>query len=407
MVKKQAPMLTVHTLTETKNIIAEKFGNLRMSTEIVPLSGLCGRFLAADVISEAFVPEFDRSTVDGFAVKSSDLMGCSESIPVILRKVGESLMGELPKHTLQAGECFYVPTGGALPAGADAMVMIEFVEDFGGGDYGFVKAVAPGANTISKGEDLKPGDTILKRGKLLNAADIGTLAAMGRTEMEVSLPPRVAVLSTGDELTAADQPLTPGKIRDVNSPMLFGAISRLGASGITYPIVPDQKELLRDAIRNALDRADVLLVSGGTSVGARDNLPILIEEMGQVFVHGIAIKPGKPTIIGQIGNKPVIGLPGNPVAAFFIFHLLVKGLLLSMQGGQSEAIANEFILTRAVSSNHGREEVILVKVSDGFAAPVPSKSGLISTVSLADGYMIIPRDTEGLAKGSKVKVFLL
>ena len=400
-------MFTVKTIKETKELISSHFGELRQRSERLLLGDANGSFLAEDVISDEFVPSFDRSTVDGFAVISRELVGCSESIPSILHKVGESVMGVIPSHVLKPGQCFYVPTGAALPAGADAMVMIEFVEDFGAGDYGFVKPVAPGANMIFKGEDLEPGDEILRNGKRLNAADIGTLAAMGRTEIEVYLPPRVAVISTGDELVPAAVDLPAGKIRDVNTPMLAGLIRENGGKAIPNPIVPDQTDQLREAILSALDEADLLLVSGGTSVGEHDNLPKLIQELGEVFVHGIAIKPGKPTIVGKINGKPVIGLPGNPVAAFFMFQILVKDLLIGMQAGKSEAVPCELVLGRAVPSNHGREEVVLVRIADGIATPVPSKSGLISTVSLADAFILIPRDQEGLPKDSRVMAYLL
>ncbi|MGI6259749.1 MAG: gephyrin-like molybdotransferase Glp [Anaerolineaceae bacterium] len=400
-------MLTVKTLQESKRIITNRFGHLRMDVEKLPLNELVGRYLAVDVVSDEFVPAFDRSTVDGFAVISRDLVGCSESIPAILRKAGESVMGTMPVHTLMAGECFYVPTGGALPQRADAMVMIEFVEDFGAGDYGFIKAVAPGANMIFKGEDLRPGDKILEKGKKLTAADIGTLAAMGVTEIEVYKRPRIAVISTGDELVPFNKELPAGKIRDVNTPMLSSLIEGKGSIAISFPIIPDKKEQLRVAMCDAVREADVLLVSGGTSVGEHDNLPTLIEELGEVFVHGIAIKPGKPTVIGQIDGKPVIGLPGNPVAAFFMFHLLVKGLIAGLQGGRTDLVPIELTLSRAISSNHGREEVVLVKIETGTAIPVPSKSGLISTVSLADGFILIPREQEGLPKGARVQAYLL
>ncbi|MDD2521824.1 MAG: molybdopterin molybdotransferase MoeA [Anaerolineaceae bacterium] len=400
-------MFKVITLSEAQALIQSKFGDLRLHGETVILDNAMGRFLAIDIISDEFVPAFDRSTVDGFAVVSRDLRGCSDSIPAILRKAGESPMGEMPTQTLQPGECFYVPTGGALPQGADAMVMIEFVEDFGAGEYAFVKPMAPGANMIFKGEDLKPGDQILPLGKQLNSADIGTLASMGMTEIEVFVQPKVAVISTGDELVPAAGKLTPGKIRDVNTPMLAALLHESGAIAQTHEIVPDQRDLLREAIMSAIETADVLLVSGGTSVGEHDNLPILIEELGKILVHGIAIKPGKPTIIGQIGGKPVFGLPGNPVAAFFMFRALVKPLLYSLANSRIEPMLTEARLTRAISSNHGREEVILVRLEGDQATPVPSKSGLISTVSKANGYFLIPRDREGLAAGDVVHIIRL
>lgn len=400
-------MFKVISLSEAKSVVQRIFGHIRLGVETANLTNATERFLAKDIVSDEFVPAFDRSTVDGFAVISRDLVGCSDSIPAILRKVGESRMGEMPTHTLKPGECFYVPTGGALPQGADSMVMIEYVEDFGAGEFAFVRSVAPGANMIFKGEDLKPNDLILPIGKQLNPADIGTLASMGLTEIDVFKQPRVGVISTGDELVPIDIPLGPGKIRDVNTLMLTAMLQEAGAVALTHEIVPDQRDLLRTAIQKMLAETDMLLVSGGTSVGEHDNMPILIEELGQIFVHGIAIKPGKPTIIGEIEGKPVFGLPGNPVAAFFMFHNLVRPLLFSMSNSKVERTTIEARLSRAVSSNHGREEVILVRLEGDLAIPVPSKSGLISTVSKANGYFLIPRDQEGLASGEKVNVIRL
>lgn len=403
----QVDMFKVISLSDAKSVVQGLFGHLRLKVETTNLTNATGRFLAKDIVSDEFVPAFDRSTVDGFAVISRDLVGCSDSIPAILRKAGESRMGEMPMHSLKPGECFYVPTGGALPQGSDAMVMIEFVEDFGAGEFAFVKPVAPGANMIFKGEDLKPDDLILQNGKQLNPADIGTLASMGTTEVDVFKQPKVGIISTGDELVPAGNLLEPGKIRDVNTPMLAALLQEAGACTVTHEIVPDQRNLLRSAMQNMLAKSDVLLVSGGTSVGEHDNLPVLIEELGQIFVHGIAVKPGKPTIVGKIESKPVFGLPGNPVAAFFMFHALVKPLLYSFSNSQTEQPMVAAFLTRAVSSNHGREEVILVRLAGDQATPVPSKSGLISTVSKANGYFLIPRDREGLASGETINVILL
>lgn len=400
-------MFKVRTLTETKTIITSQFGKIRLGTEIVPLTDAIGRFTASDLVADTHIPDFDRSTVDGFAVISRDLVGCSESIPAILRKIGATKMGETPKDTVVSGQCYYVPTGGALPKGADAMVMIEYVEDFGKDEFAFVKPVAPGANMIFRGEDLTPGDLILPAGKQLNAADIGTLAAMGRMEVEVFASPVIGIISTGDELVPPEADLKPGQIRDVNTPMLSAAVQHLGAKVIKTQIIPDRYDLLQQTIKDLLPEVDLLLVSGGTSVGERDNLPLILEELGQIFVHGIAIKPGKPTIVGEIEGKPVFGLPGNPVAAFFMFTVLVKTLIFNLNASKFDQTTFEASLTRAVSSNHGREEVILVRLETDLADPVPSKSGLISSVSRANGYILVGRDQEGLPKGAAVSVYLL
>ena len=397
-------MLSVIPLADALSLVLERFGSKTGRVEYVSLQEALDRYLGADVIAQEDVPAFDRSTVDGFAVRSADLHGCSDSIPAILQKTGESLMGHSYDIPLAPGTCVYVPTGGAVPPDADAMVMLEYTEDLGGDQFAFYKPVAPGANLILRGEDLRQGEAILKSGKKIGVADIGTLAALGKTEVPVFSQPVVGIISTGDELVAPGESLKPGQIRDVNSDMLRAAVEQQNGIPISKGIVEDKFDALKDACKSLIPEVDVLLVSGGTSVGEKDNMPRIVAELGEILVHGLAVKPGKPTIIGQIEGKAVFGLPGNPVAAFFIFDYLVKPLLLGLQGGKVETEQTEARLTRAVSSNHGREEFVLVRLEGTEAEPVPSKSGLISTVSRANAYFIIPRDQEGLPKGALVRV---
>jgi len=397
-------MLSVIPLADALSLVLERFGSKTGRVQYVRLQEALDRYLGADVIAQEDVPAFDRSTVDGFAVRSADLRGCSDSIPAILQKTGESLMGHSYDIPLAPGTCVYVPTGGAVPPDADAMVMLEYTEDLGGDQFAFYKPVAPGANLILRGEDLRQGEAILKSGKKIGVADIGTLAALGKTEVPVFSRPVVGIISTGDELVAPGESLKPGQIRDVNSDMLRAAVEQQNGIPISKGIVEDNFDALKDACKSLIPEVDVLLVSGGTSVGEKDNMPRIVAELGEILVHGLAVKPGKPTIIGQIEGKAVFGLPGNPVAAFFIFDYLVKPLLLGLQGGKVKTEQTEARLTRAVSSNHGREEFVLVRLEGNEAEPVPSKSGLISTVSRANAYFIIPRDQEGLPKGALVRV---
>jgi len=397
-------MLNVIPIADALSLVLEKFGGKTGQVESVGLDQALGRYLGADIVAQEDVPAFDRSTVDGFAVRSADLRGCSDSIPAVLQKAGQSVMGHSYDFPLLPDTCVYVPTGGAIPPNADAMVMLEFTEDLGGDQFAFYKPVAPGANLILRGEDLQQGEAILKSGKKLGVADIGTLAALGKTEVPVFSQPVVGIISTGDELVAPGEGLKPGQIRDVNSDMLKAAVEQHNGIAISKGIVEDNYETLKKACKKMISDVDVLLVSGGTSVGEKDNMPRIMAELGEMFIHGLAAKPGKPTIIGEIEGKAVFGLPGNPVAAFFIFDSLVKPLLLAMQGAKAEIKQVEAKLTRAVSSNHGREEFILVRLEGSEAEPVPSKSGLISTVSRADAYFIIPREQEGLPKGALVQV---
>lgn len=399
-------MLQVRSISEVKELITERFGALRSGAENVPLSQALGRVLAADVTASEFVPNFNRSTVDGYAVIAADVFGCSESIPALLTLAGESHMGQPIDIPLQKGQCVYVPTGAELPANADAMVMLENADDFKDGTIAIYKPAAPGANLIYRGDDVKPGQSLLPAGLRLTAADIGALAALGVSQVSAARAPRVAIISTGDELVPVDTSLQAGQIRDVNAPMLAAAVSAAGGLPDPRGILRDEQSVIQAAVEAAMDTSDMLLISGGTSVGVKDALPAVISALGELLVHGVAAKPGKPTILGQIQGKPVFGLPGNPVAAYFMFHMLARPLLFRMQGAQAEERVLSAPLARAVSSNHGREEFVPVRLSDGLVHPIASKSGLITTLAGADGFIRIARDTEGLSRDEIVEVTL-
>jgi len=399
-------MLNVKSIVEVLELINHRFGDLRMESHSIPLDEALGRALAQDIQATEYVPNFNRSTVDGYAVIAADVFGCSESIPALLNLVGESYMGQPIEIQLQKGQCVYVPTGAQLPANADAMVMLENAEDFHDGTIAIYKPAAPGANLIYRGDDVKPGQSVLPAGLRLTAADVGALAALGITQVAVARAPRVAILSTGDELVTARQPLQAGQIRDVNAPMLAAAVSAAGGSPDPRGIIQDEQPAIQAAVADAMPDCDMLLISGGTSVGVKDAIPAVINALGELLVHGVAAKPGKPTILGAIQGKPVFGLPGNPVAACFMFHLLARPLLFNMQGAHAEARVVNAPLARAVSSNHGREEFVPVRLSEGRAHPIASKSGLITTLAGADGFMRIARDCEGLSRDELIEVTL-
>ncbi|MEL7646179.1 MAG: gephyrin-like molybdotransferase Glp [Anaerolineaceae bacterium] len=400
-------MLAVITVAEAQRLILDRFGQLRMPAENVPLAQAGGRALAQDVLAREFVPNFDRSTVDGYAVRSKDVFGCSESIPALMTKIGSAQMGAHTALSLSTGECVYVPTGAEIPAGADCMIMLEDAELLEDGLVAVYKASPPGANLIFRGDDLRPGDVVLREGTRLSAAHIGALAAMGLSEVPVRKQPRAAVISTGDELVPAGQALPPGKIRDVNAPMLIQAVLEVGGQANFLGIIPDRIEEVRAALESALAEHDLVMLSGGTSVGEKDAVPQVLSELGELLAHGLAVKPGKPTLFGSARGKPVFGLPGNPVAAFFMFHLLARPLIASMQGSELDEQRVQVPVARAVPSNHGREEYVPVTLRDGEAQPIPSKSGLITTLARADGFIVIPRDKEGLSKGELVEVTFL
>lgn len=399
-------MLTVQNLVDVQTLIQKRFGEIRAAVEDVPLEQALDRVLAADLTAKETVPNFTRSTVDGYAVKGSDIFGCSDAIPAVLKLVGESVMGEPANILLEAGQCVSVPTGGEVPQGADAVVMLEDVEVYGDGTVGVRKPCALGNNLIFKGDDVQPGYEIYSKGMKIKAKDIGSLAALGMTQVPVRRSPKIAIISSGDELVEAGEVLQVGQIRDVNGPMLKAFAVQCGAQPVFMGIVRDDKNAVEEAIREAIHDCDILVLSGGTSAGVKDAIPDAVLDLGELLVHGIAVKPGKPTVVGVIQNKPIFGLPGNPVAAYFMFLLLVKPLIASMLGMNCFEQKRIFPIARAISSNQGREELVPVVIKDGSAHPISGKSGLITTLSAADGYFHIARDREGLKKGDPVEVIL-
>ena len=401
-------MLEVKTPEEVYRLIEKEFRPLERK-KLVPLDDALGRVLAEDITASEYVPDFDRSTVDGYAVRASDTFGCSDAIPAILERKGEVRMGEDAQLTLKRGECAYVPTGGAIPEGADCMVMIEYTEDYGDGTVGILKPGAPGLNLIFRGDDVYPGKVILRAGHVLHAQDIGALAAIGKTEVPVRPRLRVGVLSTGDELVPPDKAPGPGQVRDVNMPMLTALLREVGAEPIQYGIIADDETLLHKTVRDALESCDAVLLSGGSSAGVKDAACRIIESLGKLLLHGIAIKPGKPTILGRAGNKPMIGLPGHPVAAYFVAKLFVLPLFARLEGRQVFDHPVCARLSESIGANHGRAQVSACRLEEQSgqltAVPIHSKSGLITQLAGADGYFIISRDCEGLPKNAAVDVF--
>ena len=402
-------MLEVKTPEEVFRLIEKEFWPLERK-ELVPLDNALGRVLAEDITASEYVPDFDRSTVDGYAVRASDTFGCSDAIPAILELKGEVRMGEDANLTLKRGECAYVPTGGAIPEGADCMVMIEYAEDYGDGTVGILKPGAPGLTLIFRGDDVYPGKAVLRAGQVLRAQDIGALAAIGKAEVPVKPRLKVGVLSTGDELVPAAETPGPGQVRDVNMPMLAALLREVGAEPVQYGIITDDETLLQKTVLNALESCDAVILSGGSSAGVKDAACRIIESLGKLLLHGIAIKPGKPTIIGRAGNKPLIGLPGHPVAAYFVAKLFVLPLLARLEGRQLSDHPLRARLSESIGANHGRAQVSACRLEprDGrlTAVPIRSKSGLITQLAGADGYFMIDRDCEGLPKDAAVDVFV-
>ncbi len=418
-------MLIVRSVEDTEKMIREQLVR-PIGAEDIPLPAAAGRVLAEDLTAREPVPAFTRSSVDGYAVRAQDTFGCGDAMPAMLKLAGEVLMGRLSDLTLQPGECAYVPTGGAIPAGADAMVMIEDTDDYGD-EYRYVrKSSPPGAHLVFAGDDVRAGQLVLPAGTRLQPQHIGTLAALGQVRVTVARRPAVAILSIGNELAATGTPiLRPGQVRDSNAPMLAAAVQAAGGLATIAPLLPDDAGMLATAIRQALAAADLVLISGGSSVGRQDEVAAVLDALGPpgILQHGLALKPGKPTIIAQIAGKPVFGLPGHPMAALFVCQLLVRPLILNLQGdSQTDPIRVPAILGTNIPSNQGRESIVPVRLEPepdsclparpgdrgrpAIATPLFSKSGLIATLGQCQGYIRIPRECEGLTAGSPVEVCL-
>ena len=378
-----------------------------IAAETVPVEQSAGRVLAAPVVSDMDIPGFDRSVVDGYAVRSSDTTGAGDAIPVMLQSLGRVAMGARDrKLVVRDSTSVYIPTGGVLPEGADAVVMVEYAEE--AGDTILVKKpVAHGENILSRDEDFKRGEIVFRTGRRLTPQDAGVLAACGCAGVIVARKPVVGIISTGNELVPVTEVPAPGQVRDANASMLAAWLSEYGCIPRMYGIVRDEREAFEAVISRALPECDVVLLSGGSSKDDRDMTAGVIAGEGEVLIHGIAIAPGKPTIIGRIAEKPVIGLPGHPASAFVVLIVIVRPLLDKMLG-QTKPLLRTVTVTLAdnIPSQRGREEYVRVRVENGIATPLFGKSGLLNTLVKSDGLICIPAGTEGLEKGSETEVIL-
>jgi molybdopterin molybdotransferase len=373
--------------------------------EEVPLEEALSRVLAKDVSADTNIPGFDRSTVDGYAVAAADTTGASEAIPAMLQCRGRVMMGSTDPGRIAPGSCRYVPTGGALPVGADAVVMIEHAELIGA-DVLVHRPVAPGENVVSRGEDFRAGEVVLRRGRLLSPRDIGVAAAVGADRVQVVTPPVIGIISTGNELIPAAEIPGPGEVRDANSYLAGSFVAERGCCPVYFGIIRDEREALERAISSALDRCDAVLVSGGSSKDERDNTAAVIADLGEVLVHGIAIAPGKPTIIGTAREKPVIGLPGHPASAYVVLVAIVDHLLAAMRRTPVSRRTLRARLTQNVPSARGREDYVRVSLEDARATPVFGKSGLLNTLVQSEGLVRVPASIEGFEVGEEVEVIL-
>lgn len=398
-------MLNVVSFSDAKKIIEDKL-TFSPVAETVGIDCALGMVTADDVISDDDVPSFNRSTVDGFAVIASDTYGAGESMPSLLDIKREILMGQEAAFEIGKGECAKISTGGMLPAGANAVVMVENTECEDDNLCLVFKSVSPFENVTKKSDDVCKGEIVIPSGTELKASHIGILAAIGSDKVKVRRRISVAVISTGDEIVKAGDSPSPGQVRDINSHLLCSLVKSRGFGADSLGIIHDDYSKIYDTIRYAAENYDVVLVSGGSSAGVRDMTVDIISGLGEVYAHGIAVKPGKPTIIGKIGDTPVFGLPGHPAAAYFVTLSLVIPLLEKCAGiERSDGVINCPVKGN-VSSNHGREEFLCVRIEDGFAVPNYAKSGIVSLLSKSDGYIVIDRNTEGIKSGDMINVHL-
>lgn len=373
------------------------------------------RVLAVPVIAHDSLPAFSRSTVDGFAVHAADTYGSSDSMPVYLNLIGEVPMGTKPAFSIHRGQAAVIHTGGMLPEGADAVVMMEYTQKSHAGEVEVLRAAGVGENIIKAGEDILAGETALAAGTLLRPAQIGGLLSLGVTEIDAAVRPTFGILSSGDEVVPPEQTPAMGQVRDINSYSLCALIEQNGGRGKVYGISPDQPEVLRGMVAKAMAENDAVVITAGSSASVRDLTSEIIDSLGKpgVLVHGVNVRPGKPTILGICDGKPVIGLPGNPVSALVIATIFVKPVVRYLQGLPRTDVrpAVDARMSLNVATPDKRESWIPVRIIEEegayLAEPVFFKSNLIFRLARADGLVHIPAVANGLSAGEAVKVFLI
>lgn len=407
-------LFNAHTVEEALDILNNEIKGYLPKAEEIDLLSAYNRVLSEDIISSEDIPSFTRSAVDGFAVKAKDTYGASESLPSILRIVGEVRMGQEADIKLLQGETVKIPTGGMLPEGSDSVVMLEYTQYLDDQTLCIERPVAPGDNLIYKGEDIKNGDIVLKKGHTLRPQDLGVLAGLGISKVSVIKPPIVSIISTGDEVKPPGEVIGPGEVRDINTYAISGQTLKWGAIPRAFGIIRDDFHELKAAVEEALNLSDLVIISGGSSVGTRDHTVGVIEALGKpgLLVHGLPVKPGKPTILAATNGKPIIGLPGHPVSAMVIFELIVRPVI-SMMLQRPKEYGNKKIfakIARNIASAAGRQDFIRVRIekrgNELWAVPVLGKSGLISTMVESHGLAEIPPEKQGVSEGEMVEIEL-
>ncbi|MFO7815198.1 MAG: molybdopterin molybdotransferase MoeA [Halanaerobiales bacterium] len=411
--------LDLKTAKEFWTTVKEQIELRNLKKEMVNFENSINRVLADEIIASVNLPSFNRSTVDGYAVRSRDIQGVSESLPAYLDLIGEVVMGKVTKLLVQEGEAVYIPTGGMLPEGADCVVMVEHTEKISEKLVECHSSVGVGENIIKKGEEIEKGELIFNQGHRIKPRDMGALAGLGYTNVKVNEKPKIIIISTGDELIPPGKKLKFGQIRDINTHTISSLLKETGVEVIKAGIIEDTYSKLKQSIKDHLD-ADLILVSGGSSAGIKDITVDVIDKLGKpgVLIHGLKVKPGKPTILGQIDKTPIMGLPGHPGSAWMITNKFVKPFV-KIIGGEYDVneIENEIkkdlikqsgVLNRNLSSKRGREETVPVKIieKDGkiYADPILGKSSFMRIFIESKGYIEIESENEGLKKGTDVEI---
>jgi molybdopterin molybdotransferase len=395
--------------------VAETLGGFRparrTSIENVALVAARGRVPAERVHAPHDLPGFAKSTVDGYAVRAADTYGASEGLPSYLDVAGAVAMGRAPEVAVTSGTAVAMPTGGVIPDGADAVVMVEYTQEAMPGTIEVVRPVAPGDGLVRRDEDAARGADLVPAGRPLRPQDLGLLASAGVTEVAVHARPRVAIVSTGDEVVdPGTASLEAGQVRDASAVALAALVRDAGGEPVLLGIVPDDRERLAAVLRDAVASNDVVVVSAGSSVGARDETAAAVAGLGApgIWAHGIAIRPGKPTLLADCRGVPVIGLPGNPRSALVVFRL-VGVPIVRLVGGMTDPPVDPSTparLERDVPSAAGRLDIVQVAVREGVATPLFGASALLSVLGAADGYIVVPDDATGLQAGTEVVVTL-
>jgi molybdopterin molybdotransferase len=388
-----------------------------LSSEKVSIEDSLHRVLSEDIISSTNLPEFPRSTVDGFALRAKDTYGATEKNPAIFRLVGEIPMGQVSDIEVKGEEAVKVATGGMVPKGADAVEMVEYTEWVDSHTLHVFRTVSPLENVIQVGEDVKAGNVVLRKGLRVRPQHIGLMAGIGKTDVHVYLRPRVGIISSGDEIVPIETTPQPGEVRDMNRYTIVSMVEEAGGIPFFLGIVKDRFNDLKEKIASGLRESDMVIITGGSSVGTLDLTRDVLRSFpgAEIMAHGVSVKPGKPTLLAAVDGKPFLGLPGHPVSAMVIFQLFGKSILRILSGQSAENIQYGKKLkakaSRNIPSVPGREDYVRVKLEerDGalWAHPIFGKSGAISNLANADGLLRIAINDEGLEEGEEAEVILI